>query len=212
MFGVLGRTAAACVIGLALACALGMLGGRAQMQPQDARMSLFARCDGQPCWMGIVPGVTPWTQAERIVTAAAEHDDKRLIMPMGARGDVQVYRSIDPEWVGRMYVLLPYDEAIDAGWIIQRFGVPCGVSIYFHMNMATLRYPNLLANVQLEARGLHVHSPVVALQFSDPHFVFESQPDPCVDNITSRQMLNSAWHGFARVSAYVRAMQARAAG
>lgn len=188
-------------LGIALAWAVGRVMGRAD----DPRALHFDACAGSPCLLGIVPGATEWGDAAARLAqyTPRESGDKRIIVPLPG-AEIETYISVNSHTVGRIYFSFRRDTPISAAWIIQRYGVPCGVSIYTNGDLLTLRYPLLLANVRVGSGMMAMDAPVTAIRFADPHFEFESQPDPCTDNITSRQMLNTRWQGFAPIALYWR--------
>jgi hypothetical protein len=189
----------------ALAILLAQVSGAALGRADDTRALHFEDCNAQPCLLGIIPGATEWADASAALAryAPEEATDKRIIVRMpGAQ--IETYVSVNRHTVGRMYFNFRRDAPLSAAWVIQRYGAPCGVSIYVNGEMMTLRYPLLLANVRVMGGRFDLDAPVMAIHLSDPDFDFESQPDPCVDNITSRQMLNTRWQGFAPLSIYWR--------
>lgn len=197
------RTIITVLVTLSLLLTASIAVGRRWGKAQDNRVAMLRVCDGAPCVMDVIPGVTRWQEVEaRLDSGRGDDLDARIIsLRLQPNALLELYPSVNDTSVGRIYLLL-LDEPLPAGWIIQRFGVPCGISLYQAADQATLRYPNLLANVQLTGERLRLNSPVTSIRFADPHFVFTAQPDPCVDNITSRQMMNSVWMGFTTVRYY----------
>ncbi|MCC6615428.1 MAG: hypothetical protein IT320_18285 [Anaerolineae bacterium] len=183
--------------------------GRAFRQPDDHRALLLAWCETAPCIMDIVPGETGWAQTTGQISRLPDSQlyPKQIVTRFESVA-LEFYPSINQGAVGRIFLHFAQDHQFDAGWVIQRFGEPCGVSLYPTLNQATLRYRFLLANVQVEQERLQPRSAVLQIVLTDPHFQSDSQPDPCVDNITSRQMLNSLWQGFSTIG-YYRAHQHR---
>ncbi len=186
-----------------LAIALVSLAGRALGRADDPRALHFDLCAQRPCVLGMTPGSTTWGEAAALLARFPidAFDDKRVYTLLPGVS-VETYISVNAQTVGRVYLSFPSQAPLSAGWVIQRYGTPCGVSIYTSGDLVTLRYPLLLANVRIGDGQLTMDAPVSAIRFSDPAFDFESQPDPCVDNITSRQMLNTHWQGFTPVALY----------
>lgn len=182
---------------------LAALAGRALGRADDLRALHFDLCAERPCVLGMVPGATAWTDAAAMLARYPIDalDDKRVYTPLPGVS-VETYISVNTLTVGRVYLSFPHHAPFSAAWIIQRYGAPCGVSIYGNGDLMTLRYPLLLANIHVGEGHLTMDAPVTAIRFSDPEFHFESQPDPCVDNITSRQMRNTHWQGFAPIALY----------
>lgn len=199
----------AALLSLAL-CAAAVVIGRTGNTAADARVDHMRMCGDQPCLMGVAPGVTEWSAvAVQLATLrSAQTDSKRVTFTLDTDegGLVETYVSVNGRTVGRIYLSILNAPALSAGWIIQRYGVPCGVSLYYGAGMLTLRYPQLLANVQLVDGHFDLYSPVSTVRYFDPDFVFESQPDPCVDNITSRQTINTHWLGFTNTGRIMQAL------
>jgi hypothetical protein len=181
------------------------LGGRAMGRIDDPRALHFALCDGRPCALDMLPGTTSWADAAQLLSRYPidGFDDKHVYTSLSGVS-IESYISIDAMSVGRIYLSFPREMPLSAGWVIQRFGVPCGVSLYGSGDLMTLRYPLLLANVRVVDGAFSMDAPVTTIHLSDPHFDFERQPDPCIDNITTRQMLNTHWQGFTPLSVYWR--------
>jgi hypothetical protein len=185
--------------GIASATAL----GQGVDSEEDARLRALGLCGDVPCMLDVIPGETAWRDVENSLRTRPRtvFQPRMIALRMQPNSMLELYPSVDNQSVGRIYLLL-LDAPVSAGWIVQRYGQPCGVSIYYGAGLVTLRYPRLLANVAVQDGWLRADSPVTSVRLADPHFVFESQPDPCVDNITSRQMLNSVWMGFASFAFY----------
>lgn len=193
-----------CVPLLAL-CILAMWVGRTFAAPADAWMADMDYCEDRPCLLGVIPGTTLWSTAQVDLAGLPDGSvsGRRITVLVDADTEVQLFPSVNGVTVGRIYVNL--DRALDAGWIVQRFGKPCGVSIYFEARMVTLRYPFLLANIALEDERLQTDMPVSFIQFADPDFRLKKQPDLCVDTVTTRQVLNAPWRGFTSIQRYIAA-------
>jgi hypothetical protein len=179
------------------------ISGRGLPSSADDRLRALGLCGDVPCLLDVIPGETAWRDVEHSLRARPRtvFQPRMIALRMQPNSMLELYPSVDNQSVGRIYLLL-LDAPLSAGWIVQRYGQPCGVSIYYGAGLVTLRYPRLLANVAIQDGWLRADSPVTSIRLADPHFVFESQPDPCVDNITSRQMLNSGWMGFASFAFY----------
>jgi len=198
-----GLVTSACLI-LMLLCAGAMAYGRNFVMPEDGRVNGFDRCDGAPCIVGITPGQTGWEEAHTVLASAEgiELTARRIIMNLPPGAQVEFYPSVDGTSVGRMYVTFAREKPLTAGWLVQRYGRPCGITFYPN-NLATIRYTFLLANVRLQGKMLELDMPVTSIQFSDPAFKSETQPNPCVDNITSNGTTNRGWYGFSSVRFYL---------
>jgi hypothetical protein len=99
--------------------------------------------------------------------------------------------------VGR--VLITPGASITLGWIIQRYGTPCGVSVYRQLGvvkrLVTVRYPGMLVNLRAEDAVLRPRTPVQNIDLYDPAHKSTVQPNLCIDNVTDGAR-NYEWRGF----------------
>jgi len=196
------------VLGFAALCVMAAFAGRASAAPGIVgalQLEPIAACDGAPCLLGVSPGRTAWADAQiSLAGPEVEADEKSIAVPLPARNGVTFYRSIDKVSVGRVSLNLQRPEyTLTAGWIIERYGLPCGVSIYWRVGMLTLRYPKLMANISVKNR-LSLESPVRSVFYHDPAFDGGRELDPCRDNVTDTGMMHRLWRGFASLPAYWR--------
>ncbi len=174
---------------------LAMVAGQTRAA-DDLRARQFYWCGTSPCVMGITPGNTDWHEAQTTL-ARQQHSyvqPKSIVFPLQPEGEASFFISVDGVSVGRTY--LSFRQPVSVGWLMARYGSPCGLTFYLYSDTITLRYPFLLANINLPDGHLHPHMPVHNIQFSDPHFMMKAQPDVCVDNITDGAR-NRRWLGFA---------------
>jgi hypothetical protein len=166
--------------------------------PEDARAAALARCDDRPCVLGLVPGASRWEDVRQLLE---ESDARTLYRRVEPPAELGFFPSVDKVSLGQVSINL--QQPMQAGWVIQRFGAPCGVSIYWEMNIVTLRYPALLANISMIGNGLHLTDPVTSIHLSDPHFHMERQPDLCIDSLSPHAVHNTVWMGFAPYRRYL---------
>jgi hypothetical protein len=176
--------------------------------PADSRISELAYCDEQPCVLGIIPGRTLWKDAQSSLASYPDSDiqAKSIIIPLYPPAEASMYRSVNGAAVGPIYVT--FQQPMSLGWIIARFGEPCGISLYVRADMVTLRYPFMLANLHLDPDQQHISidMPVKTLHFRDASYQSDVQPDLCYDNITDGAR-NRQWRGFAPVWHYLSHVQ-----
>lgn len=178
--------------------------GQSQPLPADIRAADLDMCDDQPCVLGVIPGRTLWRDAQELLSIQTGSDiqEKSIMVPVEPGAEAFMYRSINGTAVGPVYV--NYEEPMVLGWVLAKFGKPCGISLYVRADMATLRYPFVLVNLQLKADDSHIRidMPVRTLHFRDSSYRSEVQPDLCYDNITDGAR-NRQWKGFAPVWDYL---------
>jgi hypothetical protein len=179
--------------------------GRLMPMPEYAARYAPDLCAGVPCMLGVVPGRTGWTEAQRLLDAqpGLQIAGRQILIRLAGGGEIGLYPSLDSEAVGRIYVRYPTERPIAAGWVIQRYGQPCGVSFYRRLraDVLTLRYPLMVVNLRLIGERFTPDSPIDTIQFGDPAFVPSYQPDPCIDNI-SNGVNNTLWRGFFHAERY----------
>lgn len=203
---------AAWLIGLSVVLAgalwIAALGGRVGSANRVQAVG-FNSCGGATCFMGIRPGVTFWEEAKQMLgeRARSEPGELRLFSVfVDHRNAIVLNPSVDPDRVGRItYSYFPYAASLlTAGAVIEQYGLPCGVSVYYEEGIVTLRYPMLLANVYMRGQTrIELDAPVYQLQLTDPAFHSKAQPDPCLDNITGWKIINTSWGGFAAIDHYL---------
>lgn len=185
------------VIGL---CLVGIARNFGLLQPpSDPRINDLQECENDPCVMGVIPGITPWAHTrEQLVRGTIE--PKRIFVALKPEGEAAFYLSVNKTTVGSIYVRLI--DPLPLGWILMRYGYPCGVSIYPQTDQITLRYPLVLANVQLQNSRIRPQTAVISLQYADPALQSTTQPNICVDNLTAGAR-NRLWKGFAPAWSYL---------
>lgn len=181
---------------------IGLVTASTASQPAtDTPISYIDRCGGEPCIMGLIPGHTLWQDAQRTLSVyQGEITDKQIVIAFSPLSEIAFYQSVDKTSVGR--IQMRFEPPISMGWILVRFGQPCGITIYNNAGLLTLRYPFLLANIRLQTQHLRSDLPINSIQFTDPNFESSMQPNICVDNITDGAR-NRSWKGFAPVWSYL---------
>ncbi|PJF28035.1 MAG: hypothetical protein CUN53_01800 [Phototrophicales bacterium] len=201
--------AALCLIPIwAALIVLACLGGGVMPMPEFFAHYAPGRCGAAWCLLGVIPGRTTWSEAQYILAAQRDGQisERQIIIILGRGGEIGFYPGLDGGLVGRILVHYPPERGLPVGWIIQRYGAPCGVSFYWRAraNILTLRYPRAMVNLKLQSTAFNPMSPVETIQLDDPAFSPSYQTDRCVDNI-SDGVNNTAWQGFVRLSRYERA-------
>lgn len=162
-------------------------------------------CIGRPCVYGILPGQTTWEQAQQTFSNIqfVEVNPNYISLQQSAQSDTEIFLSIDAINVGR--IAITPTTRLPAGWLIERYGIPCGLSIYRQLGRfnktVTLRYPTLLANIETADLQIDPFDSVVSILLLDPAYRPKYQPNICLDTVTDGAR-NFHWHGFASYSAY----------
>ncbi|GAB4556430.1 MAG: hypothetical protein OHK0023_28760 [Anaerolineae bacterium] len=196
--------------------------GRAAPLPYEVAalgMSDVESCDGV-CFAGVTAGKTNWLEARKNLASQVRDDSytQEVVISVDLLPHhldetlLYFFRSVDKVSVGRMNAVFRVEEsALTAGWLVARYGIPCGVSLYlqdasnYRMTQPrmTLRYPQLVANLTLPHSHLEINSPLISIHVYDPAFVnTDKRLEPCRDNITDG-VRNRYWHGFGSVARYI---------
>jgi hypothetical protein len=191
--------------GVILLLSAGIIGyGRNTPTSDSAQAAGFARCGDRACFMGITPGVTGWADARLTLSrmASSYYTNHLILIRNPLSGGVWFYPSINGSAVGRIYIDVSANNFIPASWIVDRYGPPCGVSVYYDIDMAILRYPWLIVNLKPSNNRLAPDTPVTSIQFTDPAIHSRLQPDPCFDNVSGWKTATTEWMGFASLRRY----------
>lgn len=173
-----------------------------EQPPKDFRSTLLGSCDGSPCVIDLVPGSSPWTKIQPALQGfQGDFLDRQISITWPLSTEVSFYRSVDKLSLGRIQI--NYRIPFSVGWLIIRYGKPCGITIYHSVGMITIRYPFLLANVNFQTNVFNPNMAITTIQYNDPHYISKAQPNICVDNITDGAR-NRSWRGFAPIWFYLR--------
>jgi hypothetical protein len=118
--------------------------GRARNEPNELERLGFGVCEGRPCFMGIVPGVTSSDEAEAFAKKrGGEVSGKYIIADSGEIG-VAIHKTQDVMWVGMVQISAVRPMTLSsAADFIQLYGVPCAVGIAYDDKQIALRYPSM---------------------------------------------------------------------
>ncbi len=114
-----------------LLCAGAMLIGRSNsVQPE--LFQYLKTCDGQPCYLGVVPGKTSWNDAVEIFENAHISFDPMTnfaFEPLGFRGNALILDTPGDEAVLDEVDLTMHSSSVTIGSLIDHFGLPCAVVV-----------------------------------------------------------------------------------
>jgi hypothetical protein len=180
-----------------------ILVGRATATPNGTQSLELGICGDRPCFMGIVPGVTYWTDAIAQLSKYADTTggmiqfavngtnvivmpdyDKVSIINIDARNPVDTFRQNLPT----------------AASFVDRYGTPCGVTSIGSPYGFSLAYPYMLASLGTETNFISPDSPVIELQVLDPKITFEAPPNLCASNDEGYTVI--PWLGFTSIARY----------
>src|SRR5262249_137181 len=121
--------------------------GEAHPQPDKLAELGFGVCDGNPCFPGIVPGVTTWDEARGKLLTRTDiwKDDENLLDGTYLGQSIAINRDGN-------FITIIFDEAdpnyspdipISIAQLIDLYGIPCQVTLKGDIE---LRYPGMIAH------------------------------------------------------------------
>ena len=194
--------------------------------PDNRQVDPLARigldlCNGSPCFIGITPGQTTWSEVTRILAMRTDAvlDSQHLYMIKNDSFDARIY-------LNRVSIVLKH-ITITLQMIIQKFGLPCGVSLFRQQcntyiaaipgNTACQQYVSMLINypkmrlsVELRSSGalppkiteITPDMPVNQIELFDPTGL-QVDSKTCIVSFTDQIGSNNVpWLGFDSIRNY----------
>ena len=132
----------------------------------------FSRCDGQPCFTGIIPGQTSWPKARSILLARNFTEDPSglfLSREESIQGGLYVERVPDnPDVVNTVsFSDLGKKYKVSLAHVLDLYGLPCSVGTDFKGSF-WFGYPNMLVNALSEDDRSSSTAAVVFVELVDP--------------------------------------------
>jgi len=189
---------------LALFALIGTTTVYAQEQPGSDRFAAlgFGMCEDRPCFLGIAPRLTGWTDALKIGRGqgglAAQAGNAADIVFDRNRQHVTVARSLNSRRVYYVNVSLgALTYNLSAGEMAERYGMPCKVLFDSADSIAVLVYPYMAVTVTAPDSQMSPQSAVKEIDLSDPSLDAMPMYDLCV---VYHDYAN--WAGFASAQYY----------
>ena len=212
--------------------------------PDNRQVDPLARigldlCNGSPCFIGITPGQTTWSEVTRILAMRTDAvlDSQHLYMIKNDSFDARIY--FDSGGPVDIYAPQPISAApnivsivlkritITLQMIIQKFGLPCGVSLFRQQcntyiaaipgNTACQQYVSMLINypkmrlsVELRSSGalppkiteITPDMPINQIELFDPTGL-QVDSKTCIVSFTDQIGSNNVpWLGFDSIRNY----------
>lgn len=194
--------------------------------PDNRQVDPLARigldlCNGSPCFIGITPGQTTWSEVTRILAMRTDAvlDSQHLYMIKNDSFDARIY-------LNRVSIVLKH-ITITLQMIIQKFGLPCGVSLFRQQcntyiaaipgNTACQQYVSMLINypkmrlsVELRSSGalppkiteITPDMPINQIELFDPTGL-QVDSKTCIVSFTDQVGSNNVpWLGFDSIRNY----------
>src|SRR5262249_9001005 len=149
----------------------------------------FDDCNGTPCFKGIVPGVTAWEEAKKILPQSSKfkikNDDGTQVISVYLGQLVLYVRRAGDEYVGFIivYGLDDFDKnqgayiPASAADIVDQYGLPCNVDVGIANGgrIITLNYSTLEVGVITDHQRLNSTSAINSVALATNQ-AFDSPP------------------------------------
>jgi hypothetical protein len=180
-------------------CSGALIYGRASDQPNELQELGFGVCDGDPCFMGIVPGETKWEDAMAILrkydvqeaqtTGAGRSASitlRGLKIDFLSYGDYLTILDIQPPYTGDRHIVFLRN-------VIQQMGTPCAVG-FLSQDSPRIFYPSMWVDVSASDGQLHLETELdgLLMQPKDAVLRCKSTPDFPFEQ----------WKGFTTLNRY----------
>ncbi len=179
----------------------------ARSMPVTALANGLDRCNGAPCYLGIVPGQTRWEEAKALLAGQNSEFRPGEIAVTTATADVLLTPSRDGRTVDNILVR---DSGLRLGSLIALFGTPCHARIYpravvsYGGGITTFFAPFITAAVYLPP-GSDLDNPILGQDAWVPYLWITSRANVCqMGRLLIRGELDRPWAGFAALRRYVR--------
>ncbi|MCC7449113.1 MAG: hypothetical protein IT324_16970 [Anaerolineae bacterium] len=184
----------------------------------------FDLCDGQPCFLGIIPGITSWNKANAIIDQYVTQHPEMVAMTAAFEGQgVGFYRndfSAIEAFAGdaaiTRFVHLSYREPLNSeimvGDVIPKYGIPCGVtltykyvdrqfdSLWLHYDMLMVRIPIDLESPKVDRLDPSLHIEQLLIRARND---LKRPFNICYREFSYWQVLNeSPWLGYVSIQDY----------
>src|SRR5215813_2075703 len=191
------------VVGLSVLITAMKVLGQIISAPNQAQILGFGLCSGQPCFSGIIPELTPYSNVQRLVGRRPIRSEPimRLIVSLDG-ADVAVIGHADAETVQTIQAtLLTLQAPPQAGDVIDVYGPPCRIdfstlhTVQSAQGIATINliYPTLIALTQPLNDRLEMTSPVLMINIG-------AQSGDWCQSVTTGSELS--WSGFRSLRRY----------
>ncbi len=188
-------------------CCLAIGFGRIHSIPSSAATSFgLDRCDDVPCFRGLIPGKTSWSNA------LATTGNPPVIGLDRGHPIMSLAQSTDHALLDAISIDVPPDTTITVSDVINLYGVPCQIYLYSRSpttpNVITLRYPGLCVQTGIIEERLTPDSPIRHLYYLTSLAPRQGSAVPCGNDLTSSSsaMVMSGWRpwrGFASLQRYL---------
>ena len=183
---------------LTVLCLVGLAVGAANRLPKTTGAATFglARCDGVPCFRGLVPGRTAWA------TINPAYADEPTIYDPTNTGIIMT-RSTDGLSLSAIYINLYPHERVLMGEIMALYGTPCRMAFDPQYGYLTVAYPLLHIEAHFEGERLNPDTPIQHITFRDPAAADSAchTPTPAPNG----NDLPRSWRGFTSMQHYLNA-------
>ena len=150
-------------------CGSALLYGHTQDIPEYVRTSGFSVCDGNPCYMGITPGITTWADAKLVLSPSSKDSQDNTSFVVSANNST-IQLNINPDFkhVGFVYIS-PHDSfnLPSLAYFIEIYGRPCKLMRTRYSGQVAVIFDSMVLDAVLKSDALRMDSPVENVQLVD---------------------------------------------
>jgi hypothetical protein len=180
-----------CAVCAAL-CAVAIVIGRAQPQPELLRA--LGYCDGMPCYMGIVPGKTTWDEAVEIVSGT-HIVHVRAADFLAAHSTIEPFLNIQIRPYNDSFSVELWTEkaSVSVGQVIAFMGTPCAINVQRWLPIYVF-YPGMSFNFYQRTPGTDI---AIQLNAAIESLGLYPEYKTCDDILLNEYPYIQMWHGFS---------------
>jgi len=195
---------ALCVMAI-ISCASAVTYGRLRTMT-DTTLTELSSCGTLPCFRGIAPGFTRWTDAQGFFsTVPSSQQTKWNITFTTSESNVIIYRSLDGQSVGTITMVIAPSRMLRIGDIGQQYRNPCRLDfLLYPENEVVMHYPNLVVISPIVDGRVGLEAPVSYITLTDTLYPCNSPEAPCTQTAPEvrNQFTDCLWKGFASLLHY----------
>lgn len=184
---------------LAILCLIVITLSRLVAPPDELQTLGFGSCEGEPCYRGIVPGITRWSDAKaRFATDTNLSVDSSGVEIIASDVRTRLLSDLSRDRVTSVEGII----AVPAGAIIAHYGLPCRVRLEFYGNddwAMQMQYPSLTVIISLLAsHRVGARSHAVFITLGADHYLMGTQ-------LKARNECGGTlnWKGLTTIKRYV---------
>ena len=200
------------LVGINVALEVMAISSGALQHASDASARLgLARCRDIPCFRGLIPGQSPWSDAlNAVFVESYRQTSDTLLVASSSDSVVFIRQASHSATVGQIMITIDSETGPSLGDIIHLYGSPCAVSFNASVSHSApsllfLYYPRLLITTKTATNSIAMAALIQSILFINP-----ADPDgtcrrSCVAKdpyLLQRGDIYRPWFGFSSIGHY----------